>query len=65
MAEKQDEESEILKRMFEEIIKMVYQKQIRIESIVQRAIEQGIISQDAFNKMYKALEEYGKKKQWT
>ena len=65
MADKQDEESEILKGMFEEIMKMICQKQIRIESIVQRAVEQGIISQESFKRMYEVLGEYGKKRQWT
>lgn len=65
MTDTQDEESEILKGMFEEIMKMICQKQIRIESIVQRAVEQGIISQESFKRMYKALGDYGKKRQWT
>ncbi|MGI0047260.1 MAG: hypothetical protein ACREBB_08740 [Nitrosotalea sp.] len=66
MSEKHDdEESEILKGMFEEIMKMIHQKQIRVEAIVQRAIEQDAISQDSFNRMHESLSEYGKKKQWT
>ena len=65
MSDKQDEESEILKGMFEEVMKLVYQKQIKIETIVQRALEQGTISQSSFNRMCKMLEEYGKKKQWV
>ena len=65
MTDKQDEESEILKGMFEEIMKMIGQKQIKIESIVQRAVEQGIISQDSFKRMYEVLGDYGKKRQWT
>lgn len=59
-----DDESEVLKGMFEEIMKIVRQKQIRMESIVQRATEQDMISQDSFNRIYKMLSEYGKKKQW-
>jgi hypothetical protein len=59
-----DEESEILKGMFEEIMKIIRQKQIRMESIVQRATEQDMISQDSFNRIYNMLSEYGKKKQW-
>lgn len=65
MSDKVDEESEILKGMFEEVMKMVHQKQIKIETIIQKAIEQGTISQDSFNRMYKMLDEYGKKKQWV
>jgi hypothetical protein len=65
MTEKpEDEESEILKGMFEEIMKIIRQKQIRMESIVQRATEQDMISQDSFNRIYNMLSEYGKKKQW-
>jgi aspartokinase len=60
----EDDESEILKGMFEEIMKMVQQKQIKIETIIQRAVEQGMISQDSFNRIHKILGEYGKKKQW-
>lgn len=59
-----DEESEILNGMFEEIMKIIRHKQIRIEAIVQRAIEQDMLSQDSFERMYKALNEHGKKKQW-
>ncbi|NHI03087.1 hypothetical protein DYY67_0208 [Candidatus Nitrosotalea sp. TS] len=61
---KQDDESEVLKGMFEEIMKIVRQKQIKMESIVQRATEQDMISQDSFNRIYKILSDYGKKKQW-
>ena len=61
---KRDDESEILKGMFEEIMKIVRQKQIKMESIMQRATEQDMISQDSFNRIYKMLSDYGKKKQW-
>ncbi|MDE1765187.1 MAG: hypothetical protein KGI27_02815 [Thaumarchaeota archaeon] len=61
----EDEESKVLKGMFEEIMKMIQQKQIRIETIIQKATEQNIISQDSFNRIHLALDEYGKKKQWT
>lgn len=59
-----DDESEILKGMFDEIMKIIRQKQIKMESIVQRATEQDMISQDSFNRIYNMLSEYGKKKQW-
>jgi hypothetical protein len=65
MDDKPDEESEILMGMFEEIMKMIHQKQIKIESVIQKAIEQDMISQDSFNRMYKMLDDYGRKKQWT
>ncbi len=64
MSDKREEESEILKGMFEEIMKILSQRQIKIETIIQKAIEQGIISQDSFNRMCKMLDDYGKKKQW-
>jgi aminoglycoside phosphotransferase family enzyme len=63
--EPEDVESELIKQMFDEIMKMIRQKQIKIESIVQRMVEQGTISQESFDRVYKLLTEYGKKKQWT
>lgn len=66
MAEdKKDKESEVLMGLFEEIMKMVRQKQVRLETIVQRAIEQEIVSHESFNRLYAMLSEYGKKKQWV
>ena len=62
--ERGDDESEILKGMFDEIMKIIRQKQIKMESIVQKATEQDMISHDSFNRIYKILSEYGKKKQW-
>lgn len=59
-----DVESELLKQIFEEIMKMIREKKIRIEVIVQRSVEQDIMSQDAFNRIYKILSDHGKKKQW-
>jgi aspartokinase len=65
MTEKDDElESEVLKQMFEEIMKMIREKQIKVESIIQRITEQEMIPQDAFNRIYRVLTEYGKRKQW-
>lgn len=60
-----DDESEILKGMFEEIMKMVTQKQVRVETILQISFEQGIVSRDSFERMQKMLEEYAKKNHWT
>ncbi|MDE1762903.1 MAG: hypothetical protein KGH88_01480 [Thaumarchaeota archaeon] len=66
MADKpEDEESVILKGMFEEIMKMIQQRQIKIETIIQKATEQNIITQDSFNRIHRMLDEYGKKKQWA
>lgn len=66
MTSKQDDaESEILEGMFEEIIKMIRQKQIKLETIVQRSIELDYISQDSFKRISDALEDYGKKKNWS
>ena len=64
MTSKDDEESEILKEMFGEIMKMIYEKQIKIEAIIQIMTDQDKISQDTFNRIYRVLSEHGKKKQW-
>ncbi len=61
----EQDESEVLNGLFEEIMKMIRQKQIKIESIVHRSIEQEIMSQDSFMRIRGMLDEYGKKKQWT
>jgi hypothetical protein len=60
----EDVESELIKQMFDEIMKMIREKHIKIESIVQRMVEQGTISQKSFDRVYVLLTEYGKKKQW-
>ena len=62
--EPEDLESELIKQMFDEIMKMIREKQIKLEFIVQRMVEQGIIPQESFDRVYKMLTEYGKKKQW-
>jgi hypothetical protein len=61
----EDVESELIKQMFDEIMKMIREKHIKLESIVQRMAEQGTISQESFDRVYALLTEYGKKKQWT
>ncbi|WP_133121045.1 hypothetical protein [Candidatus Nitrosotalea bavarica] len=60
----EDVESELIKQMFDEIMKMIREKHIKLESIVQRMVEQGSISQKSFDRVYALLTEYGKKKQW-
>ena len=65
MPDKPDEESEILRGLFEEIMKMIHQKQIKLETIVQRSIEQGDVSQDTVRRISDMLAEYSKKKNWT
>ena len=62
--EPEDSESELIKHMFDEIMKMIREKHIKLESIVQRIVEQGTISEESFGRVYKMLTEYGKKKQW-
>ena len=62
--EPEDSESELIKQMFDEIMKMIREKHIKLESIVQRIVEQGTISEESFDRVYKMLTEYGKKKQW-
>ena len=63
--EPEDAESEIIKQMFDEIMKMIREKHIKLESIVQRMVEQGTISEESFDRVYNMLTEYGKKKQWV
>ncbi|MFZ0185228.1 MAG: hypothetical protein WBV92_04800 [Nitrosotalea sp.] len=61
----EDVESELIKQMFDEIMKMIREKHIKLESIVQRMVEQGNIPQESFDRIYALLTEYGKKKQWV
>ncbi len=61
----EDVESELIKQMFDEIMKMIREKHVKLESIVQRMAEQGNISQESFDRIYALLTEYGKKKQWV
>ena len=60
-----EEESEILRGLFEEIMKMLVQKQVKVETIVQSAIDHSIITRESFERIQKMLEEYGRKNQWT
>jgi len=60
----EDAESELIKQLFDEIMKMIREKHIKLESIVQRLVEQGTISQESFDRAYILLTEYGKKKKW-
>ncbi len=59
-----DEESQIIREMFEEIMKMIREKNISVEAILQSMAEQDKISHETFNRIYKILTEHGKKKQW-
>ncbi len=63
--EPEDPESKIINQMFDEIMKMIREKQIRLESIVQRAVEQGTMQKESFDRIYRVLTDYGKKKQWV
>ena len=60
----EDLKSELIKQMFDEIMKMIREKHIKLETIVQRMAEQGTISHESFDRAYRLLAEYGKKKQW-
>lgn len=64
MAKDYDTESEMLKQMFDEIMRMIQDKKIKLEAIVQRLIDHDIISQDTFDRVYRTLTEHGKKKKW-
>ena len=63
--EPEDVESELIKQMFDEIMRMIREKHIKLESIIQKMVEQGTISEESFGRVYKILTEYGKKKQWV
>ena len=62
--EPEDPESKIINQMFDEIMKMIHEKQIRLESIVQRTVEQGTMQEESFDRIYRMLTDHGKKKQW-
>ncbi len=61
----EEEESEVIKQMFEEIMKMIREKRIKLESIVQRMVENELISQESFERVSKLFIEYGKKRKWV
>ena len=60
----EDEESPMVREMFEEIMKLIREKQIKLESIVLRTTEQEMIQEASFRRIHKILTEYGKKKKW-
>ncbi|MDE1861642.1 MAG: hypothetical protein KGI33_01890 [Thaumarchaeota archaeon] len=60
----EDEKSEILRGLFEEIMKMIRQKEIKIETIVQRSMEQGTITKESFMRIYSMLEQHGRERGW-
>jgi len=62
--ERDDEESAIMREMFEEIMKLILEKQIKLETIIQRMADQEMIHEESFRRIHKMLAEYGKKKQW-
>ncbi len=62
--EREDKEAALIREMFEEIMKLIRERQIKLESVIQRTTEQEMIQEEAFRRIYKILTEYGKKKQW-
>ncbi len=62
---KDEKESELLKAMFDEIIKLIREKKIRLESIVNREIDQGSMTRDSFDRIYNLLTDFGRKKGWV
>jgi len=62
--EPEDSESKIINQMFDEIMKMIREKQIKRESIVQRTVEQETMQKESFDRIYRMLTDHGKKKQW-
>ncbi|MEO9277890.1 MAG: hypothetical protein ABI340_08965 [Nitrososphaera sp.] len=65
MSDNKDKESEMMTALFDEVIKMIQQKQIKIESLIQRTAEQGILTRESFDRINKTLSEYGQKKHWS
>jgi len=59
-----DEESAIMQEMFEEIMKLIRERQIKLEAIIQRMTDHEIIQEESFRRIHKMLSEYGKKKHW-
>jgi len=62
--EDDEAKSQVLRKMFDEIMKMIHEKQIKLETILQNMIEHDKISHDVFVRMYGVLTEHGKKKGW-
>ena len=62
--EPKDSESELIKQMFDEIMKMIREKHIKIESIIQDTIEHGTMKQETFDRIYRLLTDHGKNKKW-
>lgn len=62
--EPEDSESEVIKQMVDEIMKMIREKHIKLESIVQLTTENGTMKQETFDRIYRLLTDYGKTKQW-
>lgn len=60
----ENKELDVIKEMFEEIMKLIREKQIRTESILSQVIEREMITQDSFDRMYNLLIEFGRKKGW-
>ena len=65
MSDKEDKETEVMTALFDEVFKMIQQKQIKIESLIQRTAEQEILTRESFDRINKTLAEYGRKKQWN
>ncbi|HEX5359129.1 MAG TPA: hypothetical protein VFW99_04355 [Candidatus Nitrosotalea sp.] len=62
--EPKDSESELIKQMFDEIMKMIREKHIKIESIIQDTIEHETMKQETFDRIYRLLTDHGKNKKW-
>ena len=60
----ENKELDVIREMFEEIMKLIREKQIRTESILSQVIEREMITQDSFDRMYNLLIEFGRKKSW-
>ena len=57
----ENEESQVLREMFEEIMRLIREKQIKLEAIIQTVTEQVKITLDVFSRFYSILTDDGKK----
>ena len=60
-----EKEFDAIKQMFEEIIKLIQEKHIRLEAILSHMVEREMITQDSFDRIYNLLSDFGRKKGWV
>ena len=60
-----EKEFDAINQMFEEIIKLIQEKHIRLEAILSHMVEREMITQDSFDRIYNLLSDFGRKKGWV